>query len=120
MKENKEISEHIEAIGKWASQDKKRVAFVICGEIKADGIETSNSLVGRTDRIARVIFGNAMEEESFKQTTMLAAKMIENPLFATLFCMKASEDESSQSKSNLADAFKDLFGAITEKLRKDD
>lgn len=61
-----------------------------------------------------------MKEESFKQITILAAKMIENPLFATFLCMKASEDESSQSKSGLADAFKDLLGAITEKLRKDD
>lgn len=120
MKENKEINEHIEAIGKWAAENPKRVAFVVCGELTETGVDTANGLVGRTDRIARALFGNAMEDESFKNTTMLAAKMIENPLFATLLCMKASEDESPQSKSGLADAFKDLLGMITEKLRKND
>lgn len=120
MKKNKEINEHIEAIGRWAAENPKRVAFVVCGEITDDGVETSNSLVGRSDRIARALFGNAMEDESFKKTTILAAKMIENPLFATLFCMKASEGESSENKSDLTDALKDLLGALADKLRKND
>lgn len=120
MKENKEINEHIEAIGKWAAENPKRVAFVVCGEITDDGVETSNSLVGRTDRIARAIFGNAMKEESFKQITILAAKMIENPLFAAILSEEVSKNESSDNKSGLTDALKDLLGAIAEKLRKDD
>lgn len=120
MKEKKELNEHIKAIGEWAAESPKRVAFVVCGEITDNGVETSNSLVGRTDRIAQAIFGNAMNEESFKHTTMLAAKMIENPLFAGLCCMKASEDKSSESKNDLTDSLKDLLGAIAEKLRKND
>lgn len=120
MKEKKELNEHVKAIGEWTAENPKRVAFVVCGEITDDGVKTSNSLVGRTDRIARAIFGNAMEDESFKQTAMLAAKMIENPLFAVIVGKEALEDSPSESKSGLTDALKDLLGAIAEKLRKDD
>lgn len=124
MKENKELNEHIKSIGKWASQDSKRVALVVCGEITEDGVETSNSLVGRSDRIARALFGTAMEDKDFKQVIGLAAKMIENPLLATLLAMKASKDESpendNKSGKNVADALKDLLGAIADKIRKDD
>lgn len=55
MEQNKELDAHIKAIGEWAAENPKRVAFVVCGEITDDGVETSNSLVGRTDRIARAI-----------------------------------------------------------------
>ena len=124
MEDNKELNEHIKPIGEWASKDSKRVAFVVCGEITEDGIETTNSLVGRSDRIARALFGNAMEDENYKQIIRLAAKMIENPLFATLLAMKAPKDESAESESksdkNVADAFKDLLGAIADKIRKND
>lgn len=120
MKEKKELSEHIKAIGKWAAENPKRVAFVVCGEITDDGVETFNALVGRTDRIARAIFGSAMKEGSFRQTTMLAAKMIENPLFAAIVGKEVFEDSPSESKSGLTDALKDLLGTIADKLRKND
>lgn len=124
MEKNKELQEHIKTIGEWASQDGKRVAFVVCGEITEDGVETSNALVGRTDRIASALFGSAMENEAFKLIIGLAAKTIENPLLATLLAMKASKDESPESESRsdkgVADAFKDLLGAIADKIRKDD
>ena len=119
MEEKKELSEHIKAIGKWAAENPKRVAFVVCEEITDDGVETFNALVGRTDRIARAIFGSAMKEGSFRQTTMLAAKMIENPLFAAILSEEASKNESSDNKSGLTDALKDLLGAIAEKLCKE-
>lgn len=98
--------------------------FVVCGEITEDGVETSNALVGRSDRIARALFGNAMKDKDFKQVIRLAAKMIENPLLATLLAMEASKDESPESDSksdkNVADALKDLLGAIADKIRKND
>lgn len=120
MRKFEEVDAHVEAIGKWAAENPKRVAFVVCGEMTGGGVTTVNSLVGRSDRIGRAIYGNAMEDESFKSPTMLAAKMIENPLFATIFCMKASEDEPSENKSGFSEVLKDLLGAIAEKLRKDD
>lgn len=66
MKENKELNAHVKAIGEWAAESKKRVAFVVCGEITEDGIGTTNALVGRNDRIARALFGNAKENDGFK------------------------------------------------------
>lgn len=120
MEQNKELNAHVKAIGEWASEDSNRVAFVVCGELTEDGVETSNALVGRSDKIATALFGNAMEDESEKQVLMLAAKMVENPLFATILCMEASKDEQPESKSGLADSLKDLFGATADKLRKND
>lgn len=120
MEQNKELNAHIKAIGEWANENPKRVAFVVCGEITDDGVETSNSLVGRTDRIARAIFGNAMKNESFKRTTMLAAKMIENPLFATILSMEAEKDKQPENKDSLADSLKSLLEVIADKLRKND
>lgn len=124
MEENKELQEHIKAIGEWATQDSNRTAFVVCGEFVDDGVKTANALFGRNDRIARAVFGTAMKDESFKRVIELAAKVMENPLLATLLAMEASKDESAESESksdkNVADAFKALLGAIADKIRKDD
>lgn len=120
MEQNKELNAHIKAIGEWASKNPKRVAFVVCGEINEEGVRTTNGLIGRSDRIARALFGNAMEDKSFKMVIELAAKMIENPLFAAILSEEESKNESSDNKSGPTDALKDLLGAIAEKLRKDD
>lgn len=65
MKDSMEsvLEEHFDAIGKWASEDSNRVAFVVCGELNKNSSDTVNALVGRDDKMARVLFGNAMEDE---------------------------------------------------------
>lgn len=120
MEQNKELDAHIKAIGEWAAQNPKRVAFVVCGETNEEGVRTTNGLVGRSDRIARAIFGNAMKDKSFKTVIELAAKMIENPLFATILSMEAEKDKQPESKDDLADILKDLFGVLADKFRKND
>lgn len=120
MEQNKELDAHIKALGKWAAEDSKRVALVVCGEQTENGVKTANSLVGRSDKIAGALFGNAMKDESFKSVVMLAAKMVENPLLATILCMEALKDEQSESKSGLTDSLKDFLDALADKLRKDD
>lgn len=121
INDNKELNEHIKSIGKWAAEDKKRIAFVVCGEMMDDGVKTSNSLVGRSDRIARALFGTAMEDKSFKQTIRLVAEMIESPLLATILSIKATESEkpNDESKGRLADSLKELLDALKEKIKND-
>lgn len=120
MEENKQLQEHIKAIGEWASEDKKRVAFVVCGEMTDDGVKTANSLVGRTDKIARALFGNAMNNSGFKQVITLAAGMAENPLVAAILCSEASKDEESvESKPDFADALIGLLDALKNKIKND-
>lgn len=120
MEQNKELDAHIKAIGEWAAKNPKRVAFVVCGETNEEGIRTTNGLVGRSDRIARALFGNAMEEKSFKTVIELAAKMIENPLYATILSMEAEKDKQPESKNGLTDSLKSLLDVIANKLRKND
>lgn len=121
LHDNKELCEKIESIGRWASEDNKRVAFVVCGEITEDGIKTSNSLVGRTDRIARAMFGNAMEIEDYKKIIMLTSSMLDNPLAAMLLCMEAAKDEKpdKEPKGGLVGSFKELLDALKDKIRND-
>lgn len=124
MKENKGLNEYIKSIGEWATQDEKRVAFVVCGKITEDGVETANSFVGRTDRIARALFSTAMEYKENEKIIKLVAKMMENPLLSLLISMKASKDEIpetvSRSDKDIKDVVKDLLGAIEDKIRKND
>lgn len=110
MKENKELNERIYAIGKWAAKNPKRVAFVVCGEITDNGVETSNSLVGRSGRIARALFGNAMEDKSFKTVIELAA----------LLCRETSaDDKTGDGKSDFLDELIGLLDAIKDKIKND-
>lgn len=120
MEQNKELDAHIKAIGEWANENPNRVAFVVCGETNEEGVRTSNGLVGRTDRIARALFGNAMGDKSFKTVIELATKMIENPLFATLLSMEAEKDKQPENKGGLSDSLKSLLDVIVNKLRTND
>lgn len=119
MNEEKEVKEHLHALVEWASKDKKRVAFVICGEITDDGVEAFNALAGRRDRIARTLLATAMEVEIPRQLIMIAAKAIENPLAARILCMRASETEKSfESNRDFYDSLRGLLDTIMVKLRK--
>lgn len=123
MKENKELNAHVKAIGEWAAESKKRVAFVVCGEITDNGIGTDNALVGRNDRIARVLFGNAEENDGFKRVITLASEAIKSPIAGIILCAEAREDEDcdgrKQSNSH-TDALKNLIDALGEKIYKND
>lgn len=118
MKENNEINEHIQALGEWASQDKERVAFVVCGEITEDGVKTSNSLVGRTDKIARAIFGNAMESNDYKKIIELTAAMINNPLLAAILSSEPAKENSFDKRREVAASLIELLDALKEKISK--
>lgn len=123
MKENKELNAHVKAIGEWAAESKKRVAFVVCGEITEDGIDTVNAIVGRNDRIARALFGNANENDGFKHVIILASEAIKSPIAGMLLCMEASRDEDCDGRNqsdSLADALKNLIDALGEEIRKND
>lgn len=121
MTTQEELHNHITSIGQWASEDNKRVAFVICGEMTDTGIKTANSLVGRTDRIARAVYGNTQESKDFKQIIDLVSKMLDNPLIAAIISHEASKDEtSSKTSGGIADSFIGLLDALTDKLRKSD
>lgn len=122
MNENKELSNHVHAIGEWASENKNRVAFVVCGEITDGGIETTNSLVGRNDRIARALFGNAHENESFKSVILLASEAIKNPIAGMLLCVESGKDGNceGQKSNSVASALENLVDVLKEQIRKDD
>ena len=123
MKENKELNAHVKAIGEWAAESKKRVAFVVCGEITEDGIDGVNAIVGRNDRIARALFGNAKEDDGFKYLITLASEAIKDPIVGMLLCAKASKDEDCDGRKqsgSLADALKNLADALGEEIRKND
>lgn len=120
MKENKYLDAHVKAIGEWAAESKKRVAFVVCGEITKDGIDTINALVGRNDRIARALFGNAIENDGFKHVITIASEAIDSPIAGMILCVEASKDEDCDGRKqsdSLADALKNLVDAL---IRKND
>lgn len=80
MEENKELNAPIKAIGEWAAQNPKRIAFVVCGETTESGVSTTNALVGRSDRIARALYGNAKECKEYKFVLTLVASALESPI----------------------------------------
>ena len=98
MKENKELDAHVEAIGKWASESKKRVAFVVCGEITEDDILTTNSIVGRIDRIAYALCSNAQRHNGFKCVTTLASDAIKNPTTGKVLGLAAAKDKDCDDR----------------------
>lgn len=123
MKENKELNAHVKAIGEWAAESKKRVVFVVCGEITEDGIDTTNALVGRNDRIARALFGNAKKNDGFKHVITIASEAIKSPITGMLLCAEASKDEDCDGRKqsdSLADALKNLVDDLKDKIRKND
>lgn len=123
MKENKELNAHVKAIGEWATESKKRVVFVVCGEITEDGIDTTNALVGRNDRIARALFGNAKKNDGFKHVITIASEAIKSPIAGMLLCAEASKDEDCDGRKqsdSLADALKNLVDDRKDKIRKND
>ena len=123
MKENKELDAHVKAIGEWAAESKKRVAFVVCGEITEGGIDTTNALVGRNDRIARALFGNAKENDGFKHVITLASEAIKSPIAGMLLFAEASKDEDCDGRNqsgSLAGALENLVDILKEKIRKND
>ena len=123
MKESKELDAHVKAIGEWAKESKKRVAFVVCGEITENGINTANALIGRNDRIARALFGNAKENDGFKHVITIASEAIESPIAGMLLCAEASKDEDCdvrKQSDSLADALKNLVDALGKKIRAND
>lgn len=86
------------------------------------GVKTTNSFVGRSDRIARALFGNAQENKSFRRVLELAGKMIENPLLAAILTLEASKKDSNNKADGKdgKDAFAGILEKLAKKLRKDD
>lgn len=76
---NQEIGQTVLSLGEWAKQKDNRIAFVVCGEIGDDSVITVNSLIGRSDRIARALYGNAVESKNYKNVLELAAEMLKIP-----------------------------------------
>lgn len=109
MEENKELKEHITALGEWASRSKDRVAFVVCGEFDKNNINTHNSLVGTSHKLARALYGNAKEDESFEQTIMLAALMLKNPVVSTLVRLQCDNEPESEVFKAADKIFEELF-----------
>lgn len=122
MEENKEIQKHVKALGEWAKESDRRVAFVTVGELTDDGVKTTNALIGRTDRIARTLYGNARENSEIKQVLDLTAQMVKNPLLAAILIGKAIEEEGSEDKKSESSAMKsslaELLITLAEKLKK--
>ena len=98
MEENKELDAHVEAIGKWASESKNRVAFVVCGEITENGILTTNSIVGRVDRIAYALCINAQKHDGFKRVADFASEAIKNPIAEMLLSIAATHDKDCDGR----------------------
>lgn len=92
MEENKEISEHIKALGEWAAQDtSKRVTFIMCAELTDTGVKTSNSLVGRTDKIALALCEVADDEAGQRQVIELTAEMLRSPILRAIVASEAKK-----------------------------
>ncbi len=96
---------------------------MVCGEITEDGIDTVNAILGRNDRIARALFGNAKEDDGFKCLITLASEAIKDPIVGMFLCAEASKDEDCDGRKqsgSLADALKNLADALGEEIRKND
>lgn len=122
MKENKELKNHIRALGEWAAQDKNRVTFVMCKEDDGDKEGFYSSMVGRTDKVATTLFRCAMEEEPVRDVILLAAEMIKHPLVGMMVSMKSSQEghRSEKEKDDFSEAIDGLFETIKKKFCKND
>lgn len=122
MKENKELENHIRALGEWAAQDKNRLTFVVCKEDDGDNEGFYSSVVGRTDKIATTLFRCAMKEESVRDVILLAAAMIKNPLVGMMVSIGSSQEghRSEKEKNDFSEAVDGLFEAIKRKFGKND
>lgn len=79
-----EISEHLQALGRWVAQSKKRVAFITVGEFTPNGFDFRTSLLGRADRLAYILYGNAQKDEDFATVLDLFSNVKDNPMMASL------------------------------------
>lgn len=122
MEISKEIQNHIKALGEWASQDNRRAVFVCCGEITEDGAKTCNALVGRTDRIARCLYGVSEGNGEIKKALDIANAMSNNPLIAMYVQNMASKDETDakaekSEPGNLKSKIVEILEGIAGKLK---
>lgn len=90
-----EISEHLQALGRWVAQSKKRVAFITVGEFTPKGFDSRTSLLGRTDRIAYALYGNAQKDENFATILDLFSNVKDSPMMASLLSTIAQLDEET-------------------------
>lgn len=93
-----EISEHLQALGRWVAQSKKRVAFITVGEIAPNGFNSRTALLGRTDRIAYVLYGNAQKDEDVATVLDLFSNVKDSPMMASILSTVAQLDEEILQK----------------------
>lgn len=79
-----EISEPLNALARWTAQSKRRIAFITVGEIAPKGFNSRTALLGRTDRIAYVLYGNAQKDENFATVLDLFSQVKDSPMMASL------------------------------------
>ena len=122
MKVNKELEAHVRALGEWAAEDKKRVAFVVCAEITEDVVIGCNSLVGRNDRIARVLAGNARRTRPFERAITRASEAINSQTEWITLCAEACKDDvyNDSRRGGYAYAGKTLANMLKEWIHKND
>lgn len=93
-----EISEHFQALARWVAQSKKRVAFITVGEITPKGFDSRTALLGRTDRIAYVLYGNAQRDEDCATILDIFSNVKDSPMMASLLSTIAQLDEEILQK----------------------
>lgn len=122
MKENKELRNHVRALGEWAAQDKNRVTFVMCKEDDGDKEDFHSSVVGRMDKVATTLFRCAMKEETVRDVILLAAEMIKHPLVGMMVSIGSSQEghRPEKEKDDFSEAIGGLFEAIKRKFGKND
>lgn len=90
-----EISEPLNALARWTAQSKKRIAFITVGEIAPNGFNSRTCLLGRADRIAYVLYGNAKKDENFATVLDLFYKVKDSPMMASLLSTTTQLDEET-------------------------
>lgn len=95
-----EISEPLNALARWTALSKKRIAFITVGEIAPNGFNSCTCLLGRADRIAYVLYGNAQKDENFATVLDLSSNVKDSPMMASLLSTTAQlEEETIQTHS---------------------
>lgn len=90
-----EISEPLNALARWTAQSKKRIAFITVGEIAPNGFNSRTALLGRTDRIAYVLYGNAQKDEDFATVLNLFSNVKDSPMTASLLGITTQLDDET-------------------------
>lgn len=93
-----DLSEHFQALSRWVAQSKKRIAFITVGEIAPNGFNSRTCLLGRADRIAYVLYGNAKTDEDYATVLDIFSQVKNSPMMASLLSTTTQLDEEILQK----------------------